>query len=166
MPTPYELSRSRGSPPLSIDRKGVLRAVLGRYPRPDHGTQPREPETAFFGLNGLPTMRTVRASAIHWARALSHRLTTPPRRSGCRGRSGKAAPGVSTCTRATSYARILTGFASPIMARLRCRRWRDRALSVGSVRVAARTVAGLIAVSGPAPPSGGGTQAPASSAPG
>jgi hypothetical protein len=111
-------------------------------------------------------MRTVTASAIRWARALSHRLPTPPRRSGCRGRSGKAAPGVSTSARATSYARILAGFASPIVARLRCRRWRDRALSVGAVGVAARTVAGLIAVSGPARRSGGGTQAPASSAPG
>jgi hypothetical protein len=72
----------------------------------------------------------------------------------------------STSTRATSYARILAGFASPIVARLRCRRWRDRALSVGAVGVAARTVAGLIAVSDPARPSGGGTQAPACSAPG
>ncbi|HEX3965410.1 MAG TPA: hypothetical protein VHZ03_53660 [Trebonia sp.] len=67
--------------------------------------------------------------------------------------------------RATSDVRIPAGVASPIVTRLRHRRWRNRALSAGVAGVAAGTVAGLIAASGPASPSGGGTQAHASGAP-
>jgi hypothetical protein len=43
--------------------------MLGRHRRPGHGAQPREPETAFSGLDGLPIMRTVMASAILRARS-------------------------------------------------------------------------------------------------
>jgi hypothetical protein len=67
--------------------------------------------------------------------------------------------------RATSDVHIPAGVASPIVTGLRRRRWRNRVLGAGVAGIAAGTVAGLMAASGPASPSAGGTQAHASSAP-